>query len=139
MGRWQIGTLVFVIICVVLSALVACVVGQSDGADKLLVTLPELGKVQGSITHSAWTNQEIYQFLSIPYAEAPSGNLRFKAPVPKKAWNDTVDGRSYGRRCPVSTHVNATEAENGVDLEDCLTLCVYTKNVSISFTQLVKI
>lgn len=125
-----------IVIACVLSALVACVVSQSSPADNLLLTLPDLGKVQGSITHSAWTNQEIYQFLSIPYAEAPSGNLRFKAPVPKRAWNDTVDGTHYGRRCPVSTHVNETEAENGVDLEDCLTLCVYTKNVSIPFWQI---
>lgn len=130
MRRWQIGTFVFVVICVVLSALVACVVSQSTENDNLLVTLPDLGKVQGSITHSAWSNQEIYQFLSVPYAEAPSGSLRFKAPVPKAPWSDVVDGRKYGRRCPVSTHVNATEAENGVDLEDCLTLCVYTRNVS---------
>lgn len=123
MGSWKTGTLV----CFVTFALVVSV--QTYDSENLLVSLPRLGKVQGSITHSAWTNQEVYQFLSVPYAEAPSGDLRFKAPVPKKKWDGVVDARSYGRRCPVSTHVNPTEADL-VDIEDCLTLCVYTKNVS---------
>lgn len=126
MKRWKIGTFVVFIICMVLSVLVACVVTQSPKSNKLLVTLPNLGKVEGSVSHSAWTNQEIFQFLSIPYAEAPSGDLRFKAPVPKKEWNATIDGTKYGRRCPVITHMDETLA----DIEDCLTLCVYTKNVS---------
>lgn len=42
------------------------------------VTIPELGTIQGSITSSVWNNRKIYQFLGVPYAEAPIDELRFK-------------------------------------------------------------
>lgn len=35
-------------------------------------------------------------FLGIPFAEAPVGDLRFKAPVPKKPWKGVKDTLSYG-------------------------------------------
>lgn len=122
------ATLAFFTIYIVWSAK-TCVVAQSDN---LLVTLPHLGKVHGSITYTAWTNHEIYQFLSVPYAKAPSGNLRFKAPMPKKEWSGIIDGSKYGRRCPVSSHLSQADNDS-IDLEDCLTLCVYTRNVSKAF------
>lgn len=115
--HWKDVSLAFFLIYIVWSAK-TCVVALSDN---LLVTLPHLGKVQGSITHTAWSNQEVYQFLSVPYAEAPSGNLRFKAPIPKKEWSGIIDGSKYGRRCPVSSHLSQTDPDS-IDLEDCLTL-----------------
>lgn len=45
---------------------------------KPMVSIPGQGVVIGSLTESTWTHQKIQQFLGIPYAESPSGNLRFK-------------------------------------------------------------
>ena len=38
------------------------------------------GLVRGSVDRGVGT------FMAIPFAEAPTGDLRWKAPVPKKAW-----------------------------------------------------
>lgn len=47
-------------------------------SNKPMVTLPGQGEVIGSWTKTSWTHQHVQQFLGIPYAESPSGSLRFK-------------------------------------------------------------
>lgn len=42
------------------------------------VTIPQLGTIKGSISYTTWTNQTIYQFLNIPYGEAPINELRYQ-------------------------------------------------------------
>lgn len=46
--------------------------------DNLIVQLPNLGFLKGSTSRTALTNETIYQFLGIKYAESPSGLRRFK-------------------------------------------------------------
>lgn len=43
-----------------------------------IVFVTNLGWLKGTIAHTKWTNQTYYQFLGVPYAEAPSGSRRFK-------------------------------------------------------------
>lgn len=54
------------------------------------------------------------EFLGIPYAEAPVGELRFRRCVPKKPWEGVFDAKEYG---PVPVQM-----EGGVKKgsEDCL-------------------
>jgi carboxylesterase type B len=33
---------------------------------------------------------KVQKFLNIPYAEAPTGELRFEKPQPKKPWNGNI-------------------------------------------------
>ena len=70
----------------------------------------------------------------IPYAEAPVGDLRWRAPVPSKGWNDTLDGSVVPMMCvqgfpdPETGHdswIPGNPAMFGE--EDCLTLNVYTR------------
>lgn len=57
----------------------------SDTDDPLLVQLPQ-GKLRGR------DNGSYYSYESIPYAEPPTGDLRFEAPEPyKQKWSDIFD------------------------------------------------
>ena len=42
----------------------------------------------------------IHIFSSIPYAEPPVGNLRFRNPVPHRGWSGVRDGSEHGNYCP---------------------------------------
>ena len=66
------------------------------------------------------------QFLGIPYAEPPVGDLRWREPVPVKPWRDPRYATRYGAPCaqPYLGDWNRHDAENGS--EDCLYLNVVT-------------
>lgn len=64
-------------------------------------------------------------YKAIPYAEAPVGNLRWKAPVPKAPWKGVYKAEKWGDRPWQTVDPN----QNGGDLgmsEDCLYLSVET-------------
>ncbi|CAG7816018.1 unnamed protein product [Allacma fusca] len=79
------------------------------------------GSLKGKVG-STIGNYKMYSFLSIPYAKAPIGNLRFKAPEPfEDAWgNQTRDATALPPSCPQFSP--AISASN----EDCLFLNVYS-------------
>lgn len=66
--------------------------------DELAVELKS-GLVRGRTQKSIF-GLTIEQFLGIPYAAAPVGELRFSPPQPVQPWNDVRDGTKYGARCP---------------------------------------
>ncbi|KAF6215479.1 hypothetical protein GE061_010233 [Apolygus lucorum] len=94
------------------------------------VTVPSLGQLKGSLNVSLWTKRTIYQFEGIPYAQPPSGELRFLEPVAAKPWSGELDATKFKRRCPQALleedmfEINRTQ--NIEDLEDCLYLNVFT-------------
>ncbi|KAI0793055.1 carotenoid ester lipase precursor [Irpex lacteus] len=87
---------------------------------------------------------KVNKFLGIPFAKPPTGDLRFRQPVPSDPYAGTFQATSFGNACPqqafkfdipsqaVSDVVN--EVINGFyDLitpasEDCLTLNVWAPN-----------
>ncbi|CAD6439808.1 c676aaa1-4651-4aa4-8ceb-bae45132be8a [Sclerotinia trifoliorum] len=101
------------------------------------------GPVNG---HAALNESQVSEYLGIPFAKPPLGELRFAAPV---AYNGTatVNGTNFGYSCPAQvTTYNVTLVErSNVSLaialpllqtvgtpstaqsEDCLTLNVWTK------------
>jgi para-nitrobenzyl esterase len=94
---------------------------KSSDLKKTSVIETKSGKVQG------YLEDELEIFKGIPFAEPPVGDLRFKAPVEKKPWNDVFDASSYGfcpyqGDSPIWTLFSKPEPES----EDCLNLNVWT-------------
>lgn len=97
-----------------------------------LCTQVETGVVKGH------TEGEVVSFKGIPYAAAPVGELRFRAPQRATAWSGVLDAASYKSTCPqmkdpleeypfpgrvVSTPAGKAEI---YESEDCLHLNVWT-------------
>ncbi|XP_053676821.1 esterase E4-like [Anopheles nili] len=106
---------------------VLCLAAASNG---ITVPIEGLGQVMGSETVTARTQQIVYQFLNIPYAAPPVGERRFKAPVPISPWTGVKDVSMPGRACPQLGVTTQNPEGNVSDLEDCLSVSVYTKNTT---------
>lgn len=81
------------------------------------------GPVQGFI------NNNVIEFLGIPYAKPPVGDLRWRPPQEPAAWTKTLKATAYGPICAQITELGvfAGPANNN---EDCLYLNVFTPNIS---------
>ncbi|XP_013396372.1 carboxylesterase 5A [Lingula anatina] len=96
----------------------------------LLITAEEitvqtrLGDIRGKTETVDGT--PLKTFLTIPYAEPPVGDLRFRRPVPKAAWDGVMDATKYGPSCHQVPVPRAAEFLPNIDFsEDCLHLHVY--------------
>ncbi|XP_065344672.1 carboxylesterase 4A-like [Cloeon dipterum] len=107
------------------------------------VRLDNLGTLVGK-EYRTRGNRILHSFQGIPFAEPPSGVNRFKAPIPK-AWSGELDATSPGNPCIQPEHRQVTiqvqkrslreneEHRNNfsrADPEDCLTLNVYTPDLT---------
>jgi para-nitrobenzyl esterase len=104
----------------VLLGLLLLLVGpvQAQGPATNAVVQTDKGAVRGTVkaTYTEW--------LGIPYAAAPVGPLRWKAPQPAAGWSDVRDATKPGNAC-----VQGTGWDPGYErptlTEDCLYLNVY--------------
>ncbi|XP_014663287.1 PREDICTED: cholinesterase-like [Priapulus caudatus] len=88
-----------------------------------------LGRVEG-ITSRAHDGTPVDVFRGIPYALPPVGDLRWKAPSPAEPWNGVFDASQFGAAC-LQLDSNTLEIPSyGTYSEDCLTLNVYSPDVS---------
>jgi len=55
------------------------------------VTVPGVGKLQGSMRPTQFTDKEVYAFMGIPFGETTEGENRFAPPKPKGPLNDGQD------------------------------------------------
>ncbi len=108
-------------ICIALFALLAACVQQS-GPPRVRV---ENGVVEGV------ERAGVRAFLSVPYAAAPIGALRWRAPQPPANWNGVRDGTAFGPSCMQNQSETgwgpwtAEFSPQGAVSEDCLTLSVW--------------
>ncbi len=79
----------------------------------------------------AWTDRGLVrgvdvpggrEFLGIPYAAPPVGNLRWRAPQPAAPWRSPLDASKFGNHCPQFASPFGVASTT----EDCLFLNVYT-------------
>lgn len=91
--------------------------GDSKGQDQYTVVSTQAGKVRGIVKGS------VAQFLGIPYAKPPIGQLRWANPVPPDRWNGVRDATQYGKFCAQLKTLGDFSAAS--EDEDCLYLNVF--------------
>jgi para-nitrobenzyl esterase len=95
----------------------ACMLTATASARAATITAnPPIGPVTGVVATA------MDEFLGIPYAEPPVGDLRWTPPVPHDPWTMPRDGSTFGSRCPQATSPFGQTTNNS---EDCLFLNVY--------------
>src|ERR1700722_13148625 len=67
----------------------------------------------------------VRKFLGIPYAAPPVGDLRWRPPVPHKAWGAPFDSSRFGNSCPQTNELGVFAGPVSFT-EDCLSLNVFT-------------
>ncbi|HEX8106279.1 MAG TPA: carboxylesterase/lipase family protein [Kofleriaceae bacterium] len=95
--------------------LAAC--GTDAPPDPTRVKLAD-GEVHGSVKGTS------LQFLGIPYAKPPVGDLRWKAPQKPDPWSNVRDATQFGKRC--AQLMDPTLQNAASNDEDCLYLNVWT-------------
>jgi para-nitrobenzyl esterase len=75
------------------------------------------GPVRGSVTSAG-----VREFLGIPYAAPPVGNLRWRPPVPHAPWFAPLEATQFANHCPQPPSPFGIASVT----EDCLFLNVFT-------------
>ena len=71
----------------------------------------------------------VTRFLGIPYAASPTGDLRFRAPVPPPAWDGVLDAHTFSATPPKPDYpppIDVMLPEPSIPGENWLTLNVWT-------------
>ena len=100
----------------IMCAAAAVAVGMSAQAQLLRTTVAQ-GEIEG-VEHNGHA-----LYMNMPYAEAPVGDLRWKAPVPKAPWEGVYKADRWGDR-PMQP-ADPGQGAGGMS-EDCLYLSVQT-------------
>jgi para-nitrobenzyl esterase len=82
-------------------------------------------RVDGGLIRGTLNDGGGAAFKGIAYAQPPVGELRWREPMPVRAWSGTRDATAFGAVCPQNP---GAAIPNAVDLisEDCLFLNVWT-------------
>ena len=86
----------------------------------------ETGRVQGKTT----ADGKVHAFLGIPYAAPPVGDLRWKEPQSAKPWTGVRSATEFGYHCMQGKIFGDMVFPDPGENEDCLTLNVWTANLS---------
>lgn len=78
------------------------------------------GTVRGTVTDG------LAAFLGIPYAEPPSGELRFQAPRVRAPWDGVLDATRFSPSPPQAADVSVPPPPEGVPADDYLSVNVWT-------------
>ena len=85
--------------------------------DEVTVTLDGLGQVRGSLRGT------VREFHSVPYGQAPEGELRWRSPVEVKPWDGVYDATRFGAACAQPSGFTPTITNTS---EDCLSITWYS-------------
>ena len=90
-------------------------------ANDHLVVKTDKGKVRGKLS----ADGQVREFLGIPYAAPPVGDLRWRPPQAAKKWHEVFDATNFGHRCiQTETYRDMVFRDPGQS-EDCLNLNVW--------------
>jgi para-nitrobenzyl esterase len=92
--------------------------GSGGAAAGPLLIETDKGPVEGALIDGVRT------FLGIPFAAPPTGDLRWRAPVPAEPWTETRSAIARGPSC--AQNATLSNDYNANSSEDCLTTNVWT-------------
>ncbi|WP_244406166.1 carboxylesterase/lipase family protein [Methylocella silvestris] len=101
-----------------IGSLVAPIQAQAASGPKVQTNK---GPVQGFIANG------VAEFLGIPYAAPPVGDLRWRPPQPHEVWQKALDARNFGPIC-LQTASNPYSGPANMN-EDCLFLNIFTPEI----------
>jgi para-nitrobenzyl esterase len=107
------------IICRLLIAALLAVPLASFGASSGPQVKTASGVVEGK------TDGPVNEFLGIPYAAPPVGDLRWKPPAPAAKWTDVRKATDFGSHCLQGNVFGDMKFRDAGGSEDCLTLNVW--------------
>ncbi|CAH0682948.1 unnamed protein product [Spodoptera exigua] len=87
----------------------------------------EQGLVLGKVQEAVVGGYQYYSFENIPYAKPPVGPFRFKAPEAPTPWEGVRNCTALGPMCPQYSPLSDLLKLGN---EDCLTVNVYTRNLT---------
>jgi para-nitrobenzyl esterase len=152
MKRFDSRPLLGWVMCIGLTASLFSVCAHSAGSESLTVTTT-FGSVVGTFGKNAKDGKDdesIRAWLGIPYAKAPIGNLRWKAPIDPDSWTTPLETKKYGNVCsqlgslvsppPAGMDygfANIDTIGKPIGNEDCLTLNIWSPSPSANLPVLV--
>src|SRR5215470_13255902 len=89
--RWGRRT---ILVAVLASTLIPGDASASAGHAGPVVVDTDRGVIRGSVVGS------MTEFLGVPYAAAPVGDLRWRPPQPHARWRGVRDATTFGAHCP---------------------------------------
>src|SRR4030095_5991828 len=98
---------------------------NKDSANNCLVVKTKSGEVRG-VTRG----DGAAEFLGIPYAAPPIGDLRWREPLPVKAWQGIREASSFGAPCAQAVLGDWNRHDSETSSEDCLFLNVITPKLN---------
>ena len=100
---------------------------MSDDSEDPPTVTTKVGTIIGTAKEvNAYGKQvTVNRFFGIPYAEAPVDELRFKKPVPKKAFTSPFKAAQYGQVCLQMLFAPLSNDKELAAGEDCLNLNIY--------------
>src|SRR5215472_2932854 len=110
--RWGRRT---ILVAVLASTMIPADAAASASHARLVVDT-DRGLIRGSVVGG------MTEFLGVPYAAAPVGDLRWRPPQPHAAWSGVRDATRFGAHCPQSASPFGAASTS----EDCLFLNVFT-------------
>lgn len=93
------------------------------------VTMPQVQIGQGLVEVLGVGG--VREFLGIPYAMPPVGNLRWRPPVAAHQWKGVLQATKFGPACAQITTLGVFAGPSN-DSEDCLTLKVFVPSIKTS-------
>jgi para-nitrobenzyl esterase len=103
------------ILCVAAAFCIAPKTAQAQEEQPLVFTFS--GQVRGTVS-----SEGVRQFLGIPYAAPPVGNLRWRPPVAHSPWFAPLDATKFANHCPQPPSPFGRPSVT----EDCLFLNIFT-------------